>query len=132
MVATFYHIVGFAKSYDFCQKVRVLPRGIIFLKTTMQNPLLIFTPPCFCGNLSISLFVKTQLHFSHIIPQTPVESRFPGEKHGGFNMSRSRKHIHRPHPLRRIPQLLHIPHIPNQRLWITGHINHLPCAKLSN
>ena len=31
--------IVFAKSFTFCQKVRVLPRGIIFLITTWQNPL---------------------------------------------------------------------------------------------
>ena len=56
---------------------------------------------------SILFFVKTQLHFHQIIPQPRIESGFPREKHGGFNMHSLTKLIHCRHFFNRIPSLLY-------------------------
>ena len=85
--------------------------------------------PHFHGNLSILFFIKTQLHFHQIIPQTCIKSRFPHEKRGGFHMHRPGEQIYARHPLHFIPSSLQHFQIPCKACRLAGNVYHALHAK---
>lgn len=78
--------MGFAKRYSFCPKVYVLQYSYFYKAIPTFHTHMALPHPHFHGNLSISIFIKTQLHFHQIIPQTRIESKFLGQQANRLHM----------------------------------------------